>query len=72
MSGRSWSCWRILVANVRVVGVEFGEFVFVGVDIREDELFFVQVMSRFAERRGSSRAFRDSAYLTNGSRVRLS
>jgi hypothetical protein len=30
------------VADVGVVGVEGGEFVFVGVDVGEDELFFVE------------------------------
>jgi hypothetical protein len=30
------------VADVGIVGVEFGEFVFAGVDVGEDELFFVE------------------------------
>jgi hypothetical protein len=30
------------VANVGIVGMKFGEFVFVDVDVSEDELFFVE------------------------------
>ncbi|HEY2546118.1 MAG TPA: hypothetical protein VGI46_08645 [Candidatus Acidoferrum sp.] len=30
------------VADVGIVGMELGEFVFVGVDAGEDELFFVE------------------------------
>jgi len=30
------------VADVGIVGMESGKFVFVGVDVGEDELFFVE------------------------------
>ena len=44
--------------HVAIAGMEPGEFVFAGVDLSEDELFFVKSCQRSRGRRGSSSAFR--------------